>query len=478
MPVNIEKNEVSDANTPKYQMVSTRKKNRELSSCYFDMKYLAFLESMLTGLPLKGITKFADIGRMKGFKTARNQVMEGYIKCIGSGQEQRKSCVVIGLEDLERVLNANNNTGIAKQTHQFKLRQASEERGLIFQEDSDQSGFDKVMAKILPNYQGDVANAVSTISFFLPCAKELTTISKWRLFEISTDMLSREEVTKIKSTQASEVLSNSLRFAVFLTLLRQLNTNLTAKNFQNITYQAVSQILTAISKDDPSQLTLSEHFNSVFFEWYLKLERESAKAKSDKYRDVKIQEINNLKFVLSMLPKNAPDMKAAIIHSTKTQNRARRDIELELEAQEANASQAICYFMAAMSGIIVNIKLPKNAQGKIENIIVAPQIFTDTVKQTQSFLNVDHTKFWHLKTFIKPGGKEQSENVIWKKGNQSPRIIKRRKREKMTEISKSIYNAEVVKKGTYIAKRPPKSEVVYPPYVPEPRNYDYLPPKK
>lgn len=447
--------------------IDTKQKVKELKSCQFDETYLAFLEHLISGKKIDENCEFIATGRQKGMRAARSQAVDNYVKRVSKSKTSQNAITVVTPKELVRIINENSKSILAKKTASFCLQQAKETWGNVFNTEMDRSEFYYAMSKILPNYEADPANPTSSLTIFLPQAKEVKKVSEWHFYEI-------DDITTHTPTPSNEQLANNLRLAMLLALLNQISTNQAAKNFQKITYNATSKLLYSLKPTQKNNgLILSDNIKKAFFSCYTSTVENYEKNKTKKQLENKENiTSSNLELTIPFIPNITPPppkMKAAILHSTQTQNRTLHDLETELDTHEANASQSICYFLAAFSGVIVNIKLPRDAAEPCENIIIAPTIFSDTVKQTQLFLNVDHTNMWHLKKTTIKGNKRATYKIIWNaKSTKIKRNLKRKQRSVMTMISKSIYNAEILAKGDCIAT-PSANTVVYPPYAPDPR---------
>jgi len=255
--------------------IDTKKKNAELTSCQFDKTYLEFLEHLISGKKIDEDSEFIATGRQNGMRAARVQRVENYVKRVSKSKTSLHTITAVTPVELFRIINENSESRLAKKTASFCLQQAKETRGNVFNTEVDKSGFYYAMSKILPNYESDATKPTSSLTIFLPLAKEDRKLSEWYFYEI-------DDLTPLASTPSNEQLASNLRLAIFLSLLDQISTNITAKNFQKITYNAISKLLYSLQVIENKELILSDSVKKAFFSNYLHMEKKHSEHKAKK----------------------------------------------------------------------------------------------------------------------------------------------------------------------------------------------------
>lgn len=245
-------------------------------------------------------------------------------------------------------------------TKKLEIKQDPDEQTCKF----DESMLNAFYKDIFPNIQETTDEAKSTLTIFLPYNDNQKSLTTWHLFNITDEIFDSEVSDNLAKFKR-------LRLAILLILLKQIKAKNLKSEEDKLTLELIDRLRLPIKK-----------FGDLFFALDDDLTKQIV---GEDYA----KENTLLNFILKKKDTfNMDTFRVVTVSNTKTTgtatNKKAKDLA-ELNRAEQGACWGLGYFLAALDGIAIKIDLDKSDKYPIRNIIIAPKVMSDTLKQIQPY---------------------------------------------------------------------------------------------
>lgn len=230
----------------------------------------------------------------------------------------------------------------------------------------DELALNAFYKQVFPNIESEKKSVKSTLTILLPMKQAVSGQSNWDLFNI-TDAIFDDNI----SDDIKEV--RRFRLAILLTLLKTVKGKNKSRSDDKLSTELIDRLLLPIHKVDDVFIAL-------------------IKALTDKIVGTDEAKANTL-LNFELKGKNSYKMNSLNVVTVSKTNNKNKDTKSETDAKDMaevnRAEQGACwglgFFLATLDGIAIKIELKKHNSYPVRNIIIAPKVITDTLKQVKPY---------------------------------------------------------------------------------------------
>lgn len=224
--------------------------------------------------------------------------------------------------------------------------------------------FNNFCKKIFPNIEMPTNKLSSSITILLPKSQATQGVSNWDLYNITDEIFSSP--TSNEHTQ-----NRSFRLAILLILLKQIRTKNKRSDKDNLTPELIERLSLPIKNVDDTFFALDDELTKKIV------------GEKDAKQNTLLNLMLRRDYRCSM-----DTFKVATVLRTRT-NTSGKDLTAKDLAEFNRAEQGACwglgYFLASFDGVAINIKLKRFDKYPMRNIIIAPKVMCDTLRQIQPY---------------------------------------------------------------------------------------------